>query len=177
MPNAFLRTIIKLKISEFRKRDYFRTIIRKLQVEEFYSRSSDMKNLPVPKKLKFLKPSLTLIDEESVPVDKEKLVTFTLKLKAAATGRSSQNATNTYKLAVRHFEEGTAWEFITVLGKLEEIWRQKSVTTATDKEVVIKSVLNGDSLTQFVTGVTSGRQTVQADRTTVETALDMTHID
>ena len=40
-----------------------------------------MKNLPVPKKLKFLKSSLTLIDEESVPVDKEKLVTFTLSRK------------------------------------------------------------------------------------------------
>ena len=50
---------------------------------------SDMKNSPIPKKLKFLKLSLTLIVEESVPVDKEKLVTFTLKSKASATGRSS----------------------------------------------------------------------------------------
>ena len=159
-----------MKISEFRKRNYFRTIIRKLQDEDFVSRSSDMKNLPFLKKLKFLKPSLTLINEESVPVDKEKLVTFTLKSKAAATGRSGQNATNMYKLAVRHFEEGTAWEFITAIEILEEIWRQNSVMTAMDKEAVIKSMLNGDSLTQFVTGVTSARQTVQVDGTTVEAA-------
>ena len=136
-----------------------------------------MKNSPIPKKLKFLKPSLTLIDEESIPLDKEKLVTFTLKSKASATGRSGQNATNTYKLAVKRFEEGTAWEFITVLGKLEEIWRQNSVTTAADKEAVIKSVFHGDSLTQFVTGVTSARQTVQADGTTVEDDLAVAHVD
>ena len=46
-----------------------------------------MKIQLVPKKMKFLKPSLTLIHEESVPTDKEKLVTFTLKSKAAASAR------------------------------------------------------------------------------------------
>ena len=135
-----------------------------------------MKNQPVPKKLKFLKPCLTLIDEEHVPVDKEKLVTFTLKSKAATSSRASQSATNTYKLAVKRFEEGTAWEYISVLEKLKEIWRQNSVTTATDKEAVIKSVLNGDSLTQFNTGVTSARQVVQNDGTTQEADLAKAHI-
>ena len=135
-----------------------------------------MKSQPVPKKMKFLKPSLTLIDEEPVSTDKEKLVTFTLKSKAAASARASQSATNTYKLSVKRFEEGTAWEYISVLEKLREIWRQNSVTTATDEEAVIKSVFHGDSLTQYYTGVTSARQTVQADGTTQEAELAEEHI-
>ena len=67
-----------------------------------------MKIANIPKKLKFLKPSLTFDDEDNAPVDKEKLVTFMLKSKAAASGRTNQHATNTYKLSVKRFEEGTA---------------------------------------------------------------------
>ena len=50
------------------------------------------------------------------------------------------------------------------------------MTTATNKEAVIKSVFHGDSLTQSNMAVTSASQVIQNDGTTQEAELAEEHI-
>ena len=109
---------------------------------------------PIPKKIPFLTPCLPLEPpERSKDKEETKLVTFTLKVRAG----SSVTAT-TYKMKVHKFDDGTPAEWIEVLDSLEEIWKQNSLSTATDREASIKTILREDSLTAFESSIDDSRR-------------------
>jgi hypothetical protein len=88
----------------------------------------------IPKKNAFLTPCLPL--EASDKEDKKEesdYVTFTLKVRAGQTGTSAPS----YKMKVAKFEDGTPTEWIEVMNALEEIWKQNSLTTASDRQASV----------------------------------------
>ena len=100
----------------------------------------------IPKKNSYLTPCLPL--EASDTGDKKEesdYVTFTLKVRAGQTGTSAPS----YKMKVAKFEDGTATEWIEVMNALEEIWKQNSLTTASDRQASVKTILREDALTAF----------------------------
>ena len=100
----------------------------------------------IPRKNSYLTPCLPL--EASDTGDKKEesdYVTFTLKVRAGQTGTSAPS----YKMKVAKFEDGTATEWIEVMNALEEIWKQNSLTTASDRQASVKTILREDALTAF----------------------------
>jgi hypothetical protein len=84
-----------------------------------------------PKKIPFLTPCLPLeASEKEDKKEESEYVTFTLKKVRAGTGSTAPS----YKMKVAKFEDGTPAEWIDVLDALEEIWKQNSMVTATDRE-------------------------------------------
>jgi hypothetical protein len=90
-----------------------------------------------------------------IPADdknKSKFITFELKIKAGPPANGP-----TYKVSVKTFEEGTPQEWMEVLGHLNEMWRQNSVTGPTDRAATVAAILKGDSLTAFETAMEDAR--------------------
>ena len=118
-----------------------------------------------------LLPSLDLME---VPPDseterKEDLVIYQLKVKATATSASAEK----YKLSVRRFSEGTPRELIVLLESLAEIWTQNSVTSASDRLAIIRTMLRGEALSLFEEALVSAR----LEEHGVETDLEPAHLD
>jgi hypothetical protein len=97
----------------------------------------------IPKKMSYLVPSLTLVEEEPEDTHPTEGISFMLKQRANSTAASA----TTYKMRVQRFDEGTVQQWIVLRGKLEEIWTQNAVTSATDQLATVRSVLRGESLT------------------------------
>jgi hypothetical protein len=100
-------------------------------------------------------PCLTLVPAIKSDVDATELVQFTLKVRAGS-------ATNApiYKRKVARFNSGNPTEWIAVLEGLEEIFAQNSVTSALDRENVIRTILRGDSWTAFESSIQESRVNV-----------------
>ena len=77
-------------------------------------------------------------------IDKTKLVTFDLLIRAGAAAASPK-----YKKVVKTFEEGTPEEWLDVLLGLKEIWRQNGVNGPSDREATVAAILKGESRTAF----------------------------
>ena len=97
-------------------------------------------------------PCLTLVPASKSDVDATELVQFTLKVRAG----SAANAP-IYKRKVARFNSGSPTEWIAVLEGLEEIFAQNSVTSALDRENVIRTILRGDSWTAFESSIQESR--------------------
>jgi hypothetical protein len=52
-------------------------------------------------------------------------------------------------MKVAKFEDGTPTEWIEVINALEEIWKQNSLTTGSDRQASVKTILREDALTAF----------------------------
>ena len=98
-------------------------------------------------------PCLTLAPATKSDVDETELVQFSLKVRAG----SAVNAP-TYKRKVARFTCGTPAEWIAVLEALDEIFLQNSVSTAGDRENVIRTILRGDSWTAFESSIQESRE-------------------
>ena len=72
-------------------------------------------------------------------------ISYMLKQRANATAASP----TTYKMYLRRFNEGIVEQWITLRGKLTEIWTQNAVTGPTDQLATVRSILRGESLTIF----------------------------
>ena len=97
-------------------------------------------------------PCLTLVPGVKSDVDETELVQFSLKVRAG----SAVNAP-IYKRKVARFTCGTPAEWIAVLEALDEIFNQNSVTTALDRENVIRTILRGDSWTAYESSIQESR--------------------
>jgi hypothetical protein len=100
----------------------------------------------IPRKSSYLYPCLPL--EASDKEDRKEesdYVTFTLKVRAGQTGTSAPS----YKMKVAKFEDGTPTEWIEVMNALEEVWKQNSLTSASDRQASVKTILRKDALTAF----------------------------
>ena len=128
---------------------------------------------PIPKKAGFKDPVFKLKEEEEPPTEKENSVTYTLKVRANATGQNIQ----TYKRILRRFEEGSPEAFIKTLQGLREIWIQNGVTTASDREATVKTVLKGESWNQFAGHLKSLTETTAADGTVNVIPSTVEHVE
>jgi hypothetical protein len=99
----------------------------------------------IPKKMSYLTPSLTLVEEVPETTPATENISYMLKQRANATAASP----TTYKMYLRRFNEGTVEQWITLRGKLTEIWTQNAVTGPTDQLATVRSILRGESLTIF----------------------------
>jgi hypothetical protein len=97
----------------------------------------------VPKKMSYLVPSLTLVEEVPEDAHSTEGISYLLKQRANSTAASA----TTYKMYVHRFDEGTVQQWIILRGKLDEIWTQNAVTGPTDQLATVRSILRGESLT------------------------------
>jgi hypothetical protein len=100
----------------------------------------------IPRKSSYFTTCLPL--EASDKGDKKEesdYVTVTLKVRAGQTGTSALS----YKMKVAKIEDGTPTEWIEVMNALEEIWKHNSLTTASDRQASVKTILREDALTAF----------------------------
>jgi hypothetical protein len=128
----------------------------------------------IPKKIPFLTTCLPFeaSDKEDKKEESE-YVTFTLKDRAG-TGSTAPS----YKMKVAKFEDGTPAEWIEVLDALEEIWKQNSMVTATDREASIKTILREDALTTFESSIDDSRaQDEDAENDASDIVFDNAMID
>jgi len=101
----------------------------------------------VPRKADFLVPALPLILEKSSDSDsnsKDSFVEYKLKERPGV-----RNSTQTYKLFVKRFGDGTPAEWLKTLWALCEIWRQNSINAPLDRVANVKAVLEEEALSQF----------------------------
>jgi hypothetical protein len=97
-------------------------------------------------------PVLPLVPIEiskSEKLDKTKIITFELKVRAGAAAAPGQ----TYKMSVFKFEQGTPQEWMDTLSRMREIWRQNTVNGPHDRAATVTAILLGDSLTAFETAL------------------------
>jgi hypothetical protein len=130
----------------------------------------------IPKKNSYLTPCLLLeaSDKEDSKKEESDYVTFTLKVRAVQTGTSAPS----YKTKVAKFEDGTPTEWIDVMNALEEIWKQNSLTTASDRQASVKTILREDALTAFEASINEDLEPGEdADERTPEKGLTPTMID
>jgi hypothetical protein len=81
-------------------------------------------------------------------------------------------------MKVAKLEDGTPAEWIDVLDALEEISKQNSMITATDREASIKTILREDALTAFESSIDDSRaQDEDADDDASDIVLDNAMID
>ena len=115
-----------------------------------------------------LLPSLSLVEtsKDSETEKKEELVIYQLKVKATATSASAEK----YKLNVRRFSEGSPFELIVLLTNLTEIWTQNSVTSASDRLAIIRTMLRGEALSLFEEALVSARLEEHGVEADLETA-------
>jgi hypothetical protein len=100
----------------------------------------------IPKKNSYLTPCLPLeASDKEGKKEESDYVMFTLKVRAGQTGTSAPS----YKMKVTKFEDGTPTEWIDVMNALEEIWKQNSLTTASDRQASVKTIIREDALTAF----------------------------
>jgi hypothetical protein len=100
---------------------------------------------PIPRKMSYLVPSLTLVEEVPEDANSTEGISYLLKQRANSTAATA----TTYKMHVHRFDEGTVQQWIILRGKLDEIWTQNAVTGPTDQLATVRSILRGESLTCF----------------------------
>ena len=103
-----------------------------------------------------LQPCLTLQPPTKSDVDETEIIELALKLQAG----SGTNAP-TYKRKVARFNGGSPAEWIEVLEALDEIFAQNRLTSAQDRENIIRTILRGDSLTAFESSIQESRENVE----------------
>ena len=100
-----------------------------------------------------LQPCLTLVPPTKSEVDETDIIELSLKLRAGS-GASAP----TYKRKVARFNGGSPAEWIEVLEALDEIFAQNALTSAQDRENIIRTILRGDSLTAFESSIQESRE-------------------
>ena len=115
-------------------------------------------------------PCLTLVPPVKSDVDETELVQFTLKVRAGSAASAP-----IYKRKVARFNSGTPTQWIAVLEGLEEVFAQNSVTSALDRENVIRTILRGDSWTAFESSIQESR--VDVGNLVVPFALTVEMVD
>lgn len=101
-------------------------------------------NAPIPRKVGFLEPDLSLICKILEEIDKVELVIFTLKVKVESSAYLL-----TYKAAVRRFVEAFSSVWIHVMNTFIGVWHQSSTAAAADQVTTISFILWGKSLMHF----------------------------
>jgi hypothetical protein len=99
----------------------------------------------IPRKMSYLVPSLTLVEEVLEDAHSTEGISYLLKQRANSTVAAT--SATTYKMHVHRFDEGTVQQWIILRGKLDEIWTQNAVSGPTDQLATVCSILRGESLT------------------------------
>jgi hypothetical protein len=120
---------------------FFKELYKQVILFNFKNRNMDA---TIPKKTPYLTPCLPLTEPEKETT----LVTFSLKVRAGSAATAT-----TYKMKVANFGSGTPAIWIEVLNSLNEIWTQNGMTTTTDREASVKTILQDDALTAFEAGL------------------------
>ena len=107
---------------------------------------------------------------DAITIDKTKLVTFDLLIRAGSAAASPK-----YKKVVKTFEEGTPAEWLDVLLGLREIWRQNTVNGPSDREATVAAILKGESKTAFDAALEDAR--LNPDDEGEHLALSTEHIE
>jgi hypothetical protein len=81
---------------------------------------------------------------EKETLDKTTLVTFSLKVRAGSAATAT-----TYGMKVAKFGSGTPAVWIEVLNSLNKLWTRNGMTTPTDREASVKTILRDNALTAF----------------------------
>jgi hypothetical protein len=91
-------------------------------------------------------PAIPLVPDPlpSIKEDKTKWIQLDLKFKAGSTATAAS-----YKKNIRVFDDGTPHEWVLFRRELEEIWRQNTMTSASDRVALISAILKNESLTTF----------------------------
>jgi hypothetical protein len=152
--------------------------VRKIQVTEYLRErqlklnTGDLGYLgmdPVPKKMSYLVPSLTLVEE--VPEDTHPTEGISFQLKQRANSTAAPTSATTYKIVLHRFDEGTVAQWITLRGRLQEIWTQNAITGPTDQLATVRSILRGESLTCLNAFIEEQSNTTDAQGVVVNVAL------
>jgi hypothetical protein len=152
---------------------FFSELVRKGRINVYSSKMTDRNSHSRSERYGgFIEPCLGLIEKVPEKVEKEDTVGFTVKVQASAKGASADK----YKLFLRRFDEGGPAEFITLMKGLKEIWRQNSITDATDQVATIRTVIRNESMSAFEAAAQEARETVDGDVDKVEAPLDGTHV-
>ncbi len=120
-----------------------------------------------------IQPILPLIrtahkkDEE----DKSCYITFEIKARAGAPATSQS-----YKKAMRLFEEGTPEEWMEVLSGVKDLWRQNSITGPANRSAIINAIVKGDSWSAFESALEEARLDPNPDNIEVPLPLTVKHI-
>ncbi len=101
-----------------------------------------------------IQPILPLIQtlHEKDDKDKSQYITFKIKARAGAPATSQS-----YKKAMRLFEEGTPEEWMEVLSGVKDLWHQNSITGPADSSAIINAIMKGDSWTAFESALEDAR--------------------
>jgi hypothetical protein len=107
-----------------------------------------------PKKIALLQPIIPLVrvSNRIDSADKTKFITLDLKVHAGAA-----NTTSSYKKTMRTFELGSPQEWLDVIARVQEVWRQNSVTGPHDRAGILAALLKGDALTAFEAALNDAR--------------------
>jgi hypothetical protein len=129
----------------------FADLIRSIKVNSFKDKMSNLETT-IPRKASAIIPCLTLESEALEESDPTSLVTFQLKVRAG-----SGTTASSYKKQVRRFDEGSPPQYIRVLEAYQEIWKQNSITSPSDRLATVRTILRGDSLVAFETSIVDNR--------------------
>ena len=94
-----------------------------------------------------IKPSLPLVEEGVIDVDKTSTISFYLKV------RPNGHNEHTYKKTIRLFSEGSPFEWLLTMRDIREVWKQNAINGPTDRSSLVRAVLRDDALAQFSTAV------------------------
>jgi hypothetical protein len=117
-------------------------------------------------------PVIPLIPDPlpSIKDDKTKWIQLDLKVKAGSASTAAS-----YKKNIRIFDDGTPYQWILFRRELEEIWRQNTVTSASDRVALISAILKNESLTAFEVALEDVKK--DEDTGTVATATTLEHVN
>lgn len=130
--------------------------VRDLRIRDYRERKANMSSNNETVLMGGLQPCLTLVPPTKSDVDETEIIELSLKLQAG----SGHNAP-TYKRKVARFNGGSPAEWIEVLEALDEIFAQNKLTSAQDRENIIRTILRGDSLTAFESSIQESRENVE----------------
>ena len=121
-----------------------------------------------------IQPILPLIrtSHEKDDEDKSRYITFEIKARAGAPA-----ASQSYKKAMRLFEEGTPEEWMEVLSGVKDLWRQNSITGPADCSAIINAIVKGDSWTAFELALEEARMDPNPDNIGEPLPLTVKHIE
>ena len=128
-------------------RDFRLHLAKKLQKEQDDREEQEWRMQFAKKKHQStLQPILPLIKPkvEKESIDKTKIITFDLLVRAGAATTSSK-----YKKFMLTSDDGTPSEWLDVLVGVREIWLQNSVNGPSDRAATVRAILKGDSRTAF----------------------------
>jgi hypothetical protein len=127
---------------------FFEEIYKQVRILDFQNCKMDT---TIPKKTPYLTPCLPLVEPEKETVDETRLVTFSLEVRVGSAA-----TVMTYKMKVAKFGRGTPAIWIKV-NLLNEIWAQNGMTTATDREASVKTILREDASMTFKASIEESR--------------------